>query len=869
MSLSYADLGKGSRPAILSILGRIGRGKGANGVATAEAVDVSVSTPPASVELVSYSDAEQQILDQSEALAGQPNWLRSTLSDGLEGGVQFLAGELHAWAVDCFSPLRPLPVAVIVDGSVVMEAFTDPSSTALLIPSGWYLCDHATLELVIDGQPVLGTGFTDPRYWADAAMRADVADYLDRLQRGWRNQRTRRIAQQNIDGTLRRLAQPDPVQEGQPVPYLRYLASSTNTPICGGGGALALANWIISDLMEDPLRRELFCLDPVTAGVLNEPIFNTRVLRGDISLALLCFWRRHYQTLDLFADEGLRRIQFKFATAPFIRIKNNDLLVTGAIRTQLSASAAGFSAGGLAWSWYWVCLLQDQGLGDRLSDAAYLRSISFREVTADALDPDRLSFNPQSWWAWWSGWACGDGDGFSRFDLALVSLLESTDQPAAMVAEQGAEHWRTRLQAAFYEPMPALSSLSMLCQPGPVTELPPVDDELPRCDLAIIGYTNGTGLARNMAMFVEALARCRPLVFDARSGKCVSAEPGDIASIRARVVLLCVNAGHVPEVIARFASLCADAHVIAFFLWETDRPPELHRFGALAVDEIWTPTQFVADAYVALADVRVSVVGKGLRPPPPARWQRLTRRFRRDGAFTFLCVADFTSSIMRKNPLAAALAFGAAFDADNYNVRLVIKLREIDRTHWSNIDGYWEELEALVTQDPRIEFLLGELADDEYWALLGSCDALVSLHRGEGFCYPVADAMMLGRPVVVTDYSGTRDFCTEATAFLVKSEVVPTPPAHLRCNTPIGHWAAPRQDSAVAAMRQVVAMRAEAATRGMAGKALIADLYDFSAWRAKLLARLAPYLEDHSADPARLMFTSLAPAWSAAPARVD
>lgn len=868
MSLSYTDLGKGSRPAVLSIFSRIGRGKGAVGVAPVYSVDVSVSTPPASAEHVLYSDAEQQVLNQSEALASQPNWLRSALSDGLEGGVQFRAGELHAWAVDRFSPLRPLPVAVIVDGSVVMEAFTDPSSAALLIPSGWYLCDHATLELVIDGQPVLGIGFTDLRYWAGTAMRAEVVEYLDRLQRGWRSQRARRIAQQNIGGTLKRFAQPDPMQAGRPVPYLRYLALSTNTPMRGGGG-LALASWVISDLMEDPLRRELFCLDPVTAEVLNEPAFNTRVLRGDITLALLCFWRRHYQTLDLFADEGLRRIQFKFATAPFVRIKNNDLLVTGAIRTQLSASATGFAVGGLAWSWYWVYLLQDQGLGDRLGDAAHLRSVSFREVTADALDPGRLSFNPQSWRAWWTGWACGDEVGFSRFDLALVTLLEPTDQPAAMVAEQGAEHWQARLQQAFYGPMPALSSLSMLCQPGPVTEHPQVDDELPRCDLAIIGYTNGTGLARNMAMFVEALARCRPLVFDARSGKCVSAEPGDTACVRARVVLLCVNAGHAPEVIARFASLCADAHIIAFFLWETDRPPELHRFGALAVDEIWTPTHFVAGAYSALTDVPVSVVGKGLRPPPPARLQGLTRRFRRDGAFTFLCVADFTSSIMRKNPLAAAQAFRAAFDADNSNVRLVIKLREIDRMHWSNIDGYWEELEALAMQDSRIEFLLGDLADDEYWALLGSCDALVSLHRGEGFCYPVADAMMLGRPVIVTDYSGTRDFCTEVTAFLVEAEIVPTPPAQLRCNTPIGHWAVPQQDSAIKAMRQVVTMRAEAAARGMAGKALIAQLYDFSAWRAKLLARLAPYLEDHGADPARLMFTSLAPAWSAAPGHVD
>jgi glycosyltransferase involved in cell wall biosynthesis len=339
--------------------------------------------------------------------------------------------------------------------------------------------------------------------------------------------------------------------------------------------------------------------------------------------------------------------------------------------------------------------------------------------------------------------------------------------------------------------------------------------------------------------------------------------------VRARVVLLCVNADRAPEMLARFAPLCADAHVIGFFLWETDHPPESHRFGALAVDEIWTPSHFVADAYRQIAHAPVSMVGKGLRPPAPARWQRLSRRFRRDGAFTFLHVADFRSSIIRKNPLDAVRAFRAAFDAGNANVRLVMKLREIDRAHWSNFDGHWDETEALAAADPRIEFLIGDLSDDEYWALIGACDAMVSLHRGEGFCYPVADAMMLGRPVVVTDYSSTRDFCSEETAFLVEADVVPVPPAHMRCTTPVGQWGLPRLDSAVAAMRAVVARRTEAAARAAAGQARIASQYDFSTWRDDLLARLAPYLAGRGAVPGTLVLSSLAQAWSATPGHAD
>jgi glycosyltransferase involved in cell wall biosynthesis len=213
---------------------------------------------------------------------------------------------------------------------------------------------------------------------------------------------------------------------------------------------------------------------------------------------------------------------------------------------------------------------------------------------------------------------------------------------------------------------------------------------------------------------------------------------------------------------------------------------------------------------------------------------------------------------VRKDPLAGVRAFRAAFDADNRNVRMIIKLRNVDRTHWSNIDGYWDDLEAEVNADPRIEFLIGDLTDDEYWTLLATCDTFVSLHRGEGFCYPVADAMMLGKPVVVANYSGTTDFCTEQTAFLVDVDIVPTPPAHMRSTAPIGNWGIPRLDSAAAAMRQAVAQRAEAAARAAAGQNLVLEQYDFLRWRAALLSRLAPYLATRLQASGRLTLSSMA-----------
>ncbi len=765
------------------------------------------------------------------------------------GGARIVEGELLIWAVDTRKPARPLPLALIIDGQVEFEGFSSPADGVLECSTGWRPASNISCEIMIDGRRAVGPAMQTLPLSRPAA-RAACAEYLETCRRTWREHNRRQTLQRAISASIERLGRTG--EEANPLaPFFRQIARAAVGP--RGTGPLALAMWIISDVLEDGFRRDVFCLDDATEAVLNMPAFNTEALRDDVSLALLCFWRRHYQSLDIFSDQGLRHVQYKFVTAPFIRLKTNARLVTPGIRASLSGPTGRPGNAPLPWSWYWKFLHEDQGKTDQLADVDHLISTSFREAVADALDPDRLSFNPPSWEAWWSGWAAGDEVPFSRFDLTLVGLLCGDTPPVLAVVEQGGAAWRDRLAATFYDAMPGLTTLSLAC-----TAAADEADMAPdRCDLAIIGHVNGTGLARNMAMFVDALAPLRPLVFDMRGGRCVNRPGIDPVTQRPRVVLLCVNASDAPSVIGRFAALCDEAHIIGFFLWETDLPPESHRLGASVVDEIWNPTEFVAEAYRRFVDTPIHMVGKGLSVPGPEVVARAARQFAAGGAFTFLAVCDFASSIVRKHPLAVVQAFQAAFDHDNTNVRLILKLREVDRGHWSNIDGYWDTVEELIGGDPRIELLTGDLTEDEYWGLLAACDALVSLHRGEGFSYPVADAMHLGRPVVVSDYSGTTDFCSQETAFPVAVDTVPAPPNHMNCAGPIGQWAEPRHASAVAQMRTVVANRAEAARRGARARAFIAERYDFLAWRASLLSRLDQLIDGRASASGRLTLTSL------------
>jgi glycosyltransferase involved in cell wall biosynthesis len=50
------------------------------------------------------------------------------------------------------------------------------------------------------------------------------------------------------------------------------------------------------------------------------------------------------------------------------------------------------------------------------------------------------------------------------------------------------------------------------------------------------------------------------------------------------------------------------------------------------------------------------------------------------------------------------------------------------------------------------------LSRQEVYDLQSVCDALVSLHRSEGFGLGPAEAMFLGKPVIATNWSGNADF---------------------------------------------------------------------------------------------------------------
>jgi glycosyltransferase involved in cell wall biosynthesis len=84
--------------------------------------------------------------------------------------------------------------------------------------------------------------------------------------------------------------------------------------------------------------------------------------------------------------------------------------------------------------------------------------------------------------------------------------------------------------------------------------------------------------------------------------------------------------------------------------------------------------------------------------------------------------------------------------------------------------------------------------------LRAACDALVSLHRSEGFGLNIAEAMAAGKLAIATHFSGNEDFMTPENSLPIAFKMTPVG----RNEYPHGTgqwWAEPDHAAAVEAMR--------------------------------------------------------------------
>lgn len=121
--------------------------------------------------------------------------------------------------------------------------------------------------------------------------------------------------------------------------------------------------------------------------------------------------------------------------------------------------------------------------------------------------------------------------------------------------------------------------------------------------------------------------------------------------------------------------------------------------------------------------------------------------------YVFLHVS---SCFPRKGADVLLEAYGRAFRKGD-DVVLVIKT--FANPH-NTIEAQLEKLRAENPDYPDVTVIVDELTPGQMKALYAQCDIVVVPSRAEGFGLPVAEAILAGKRVIATGWSGQMDFCT-------------------------------------------------------------------------------------------------------------
>ena len=248
---------------------------------------------------------------------------------------------------------------------------------------------------------------------------------------------------------------------------------------------------------------------------------------------------------------------------------------------------------------------------------------------------------------------------------------------------------------------------------------------------------------------------------------------------------------------------------IGWWPWELPVWPKAWGEAFDLVDELWTGSSFTQATYAAATKKPVHLM------PLPVSVDRGTTLPRSSfglpkSKFLFLFIFDFNSHLARKNPQAVIAAFSKAFPAKDKEVNLVLKVMNA-----KSADPRWQAFIKLCEKDDRIWLITETLDRPDVLGLVACCDAYVSLHRAEGFGRTLAEAMMYGKPVIATGYSGNADFMHPELSFAVDHEVVPVQSGEYPFveDADNGVWAEP---SVAHAAQQFKHARARAADKNFA-----------------------------------------------------
>lgn len=296
-----------------------------------------------------------------------------------------------------------------------------------------------------------------------------------------------------------------------------------------------------------------------------------------------------------------------------------------------------------------------------------------------------------------------------------------------------------------------------------------------KAGINIIGFLNSsTGLGNAAHNSAQALETTNILVnsinFEVaaiKKNKTLDSERS--SAFKFDINLIHVNPPEYHELWRQFGTSLA-RYNIGVWYWElTDLPDHwLKCFDVL--DEIWVATRFVQETIQKKSPIPVIKISPCIQVELDLSLTRNDFNLP-DGTFLFLSAYDVHSVSERKNPLATIDAFKRAFTAKNMDVGLVMKVRN------SNHDrDFINQIKRELRGYPNCYLIEESFSKIKFNTLLNLVDAYISLHRSEGFGLIPAESMSLGKPVVMTNWSGNTDFMNPDNSCGVNYRLIPVKP---------------------------------------------------------------------------------------------
>jgi len=206
-----------------------------------------------------------------------------------------------------------------------------------------------------------------------------------------------------------------------------------------------------------------------------------------------------------------------------------------------------------------------------------------------------------------------------------------------------------------------------------------------------------------------------------------------------------------------------------------------------------------------------------------------------ENSYTFLFFYDMRSYTTRKNPQAVVRAFRKLLEMHPFSkAHLVIKVNGVDR----NPGAFQQLRQELGDLESHVSLFQRVMTNNEVKNLVRCCDCFVSLHRSEGYGLGIAEAMVLGKPVIATAFSGNMDFMSPDASYGISYNLVPLSEGdypHYRDQV----WAEPDWENASSCMAVLIDDPEKGRAVGRRASSHMQSGYSYRQIGLNYLARLA------------------------------